>query len=169
MNGERTPHLPDTLSIKKETMEALRKFLMEPESVIRFVLAAYFIIVGTIGVRSILFGTKEKYEEFAGKSRAFKFGVYIRELFFYVSDVILGAIILRQVSWAKFFGIVLLVSSTMYSARGFAWGFARGKPSGRAISAVACGFLSLERVFDLRDLHGCMNSRRCCKWRCNPS
>lgn len=140
MNGGRAPHLPDTLSIKKETMEALRKFFMEPESVIRFVLAAYFIIVGTIGVRSILFGTKEKYEEFAGKSRAFKFGVYIRELFFYVSDVILGAIILRQVSWAKYFGIVLLVSSTMYSARGFAWGFARGKPSGRVFLLSLAGF-----------------------------
>jgi len=129
MNGERPPHLTDTLSIKKETMEALGKFLMEPRSVIRFVLAAYFII-----------GTKEKYEEFTGKSRAFKFGVYFRELFFYVSDVILGAIILRQESWAKIFGIVLLVSSTMYSARGFAWGFARGKPSGRLFLLSLAGF-----------------------------
>jgi len=121
-------------------MEALENFLMEPKSVIRFVLAAYFIIVGTIGVRSILVGTKEKYEEFAGKSRAFKFGVYFRELFFYVSDVILGAIILRQESWAKIFGIVLLVSGTVYSARGFAWGFARGKPSRRLLLMSIAGF-----------------------------
>jgi len=121
-------------------MEALEKFLMEPKSVIRFVLAVYFIIVGTIGVRSILLGTKETYEEFAGKSRAFKFGVYFRELFFYVSDVILGAIILRQESWAKIFGIVLLVSGTVYSARGFAWGFARGKPSGRLLLLSIAGF-----------------------------
>ena len=121
-------------------MEALGKFLMEPKSVIRFVLAAYFIIVGTIGARSILLGTKEKYEEFKGKSRAFKFGVYFRELVFYVSDVILGAIILRQESWAKIFGIVLLVSGTVYSARGFAWGFARGKPSGRLLLLSIAGF-----------------------------
>ena len=121
-------------------MEALGKFIREPESVIRFVLAAYFIVIGTIGARSILVGTKEKYEEFTEKSRAFKFGVYFRELFFYVSDVILGAIILRQVSWAKVFGIVLLVSSTVYSARGFAWGFARGKPSGRLLLLSIAGF-----------------------------
>ena len=121
-------------------MEALGKFIREPESVIRFVLAAYFIVIGTIGARSILVGTKEKYEEFTEKSRAFKFGVYFRELFFYVSDVILGAIILRQVSWAKVFGIVLLVSSTVYSARGFAWGFARGKPSRRLLLLSIAGF-----------------------------
>jgi hypothetical protein len=121
-------------------MEALGKFIREPETVIRFVLAAYFIVIGTIGARSILVGTKEKYEEFTEKSRAFKFGVYFRELFFYVSDVILGAIILRQVSWAKVFGIVLLVSSTVYSARGFAWGFARGKPSGRLFLLSLAGF-----------------------------
>ena len=121
-------------------MEALEKFLMDPKSVIRFVLAAYFIVVGTLGVRSILLGTKDKYEEFKEKSGAFKFGVYFRELFFYASDVVLGAIILRQESWAKIFGIVLLVSSTVYSARGFAWGFARGKPSGRLLFLSIAGF-----------------------------
>jgi hypothetical protein len=96
--------------------------------------------VGTLGVRSILLGTKDKYEEFTEKSRAFKFGVYFRELFFYASDVVLGAIILRQESWAKIFGIVLLVSSTVYSARGFAWGFAKGKPSGRLLLLSIAGF-----------------------------
>jgi hypothetical protein len=124
----------------KGTMEALGKFLMESKSVVRFVLAGYFIIIGTIGVRSLLVGPREKYQEFAEKSRAFKFGIYFRESLFYLSDVILGAIILRQVSWAKIFGIVLLVSSTMYSARGFAWGFAKGKPSGQLFLLSLAGF-----------------------------
>jgi len=140
MNGKRNPYLPDTLSITKGTMEAIGKFIIEHKSVIRFVLATYFIVMGTIGIRSLLYGTKEKYKEFTEKSRAFKFGIYFRESFFYISDVILGAIILRQVSWAKIFGIVLLVSSTMYSARGFAWGFAKGKPSGQLFLLSLAGF-----------------------------
>ena len=121
-------------------MEAIGKFLMEHKSVIRFVLASYFIVMGTIGIRSLLYGTKEKYKEFTEKSRAYRFGIYFRESLFYLSDVILGAIILRQVSWAKIFGIVLLVSSTMYSARGFAWGFAKGKPSGQLFLLTLAGF-----------------------------
>jgi hypothetical protein len=124
----------------KGTMEAIGKFLIEHKPVIRFVLASYFIVMGTIGVRSLLVGTKERYNEFTEKSRAFKFGVYFRESLFYVSDVVLGAIILRQVSWAKIFAIVLLVSSTMYSARGFAWGFAKGKPSGQLFLLSLAGF-----------------------------
>ena len=121
-------------------MEAIGKFLMEHKSAIRFVLASYFIVMGTIGIRSLLYGTKEKYKEFTEKSRAYRFGIYFRESLFYLSDVILGAIILRQVSWAKIFGIVLLVSSTMYSARGFAWGFAKGKPSGQLFLLTLAGF-----------------------------
>ena len=121
-------------------MEAIGKFLMEHKSVIRFVLASYFIVMGTIGIRSLLYGTKEKYKESTEKSSAYRFGIYFRESLFYLSDVILGAIILRQVSWAKIFGIVLLVSSTMYSARGFAWGFAKGKPSGQLFLLTLAGF-----------------------------
>lgn len=121
-------------------MGAIGKFIIEHKTVIRFVLASYFILIGTMGVRSLIYGTKEKYKEFTEKTRAFKFGVYVRELLFYLSDVILGAIILRQVSWAKIFGIVLLVSSTVYSARGFAWGFAKGKPSGQLFLLSLAGF-----------------------------
>jgi hypothetical protein len=121
-------------------MGAIGYFIIQHKSVIRFVLASYFIVIGTIGVRSILHDTKEKHKEFTEKSRAFKFGIYFRELLFSLSDVILGAIILRQVSWAKIFGIVLLVSSTMYSARGFAWGFAKGEPSGQLFLLSLAGF-----------------------------
>lgn len=49
---------------KKGTMGAIGYFLVEHKSVIRFVLASYFIVMGTIGVRSLLYGTKEKYKEF---------------------------------------------------------------------------------------------------------
>jgi hypothetical protein len=140
MNGNRNPYLPDTLSIKKGTMEAIGYFIIEHRSAIRFVMASYFIVIGTIGFRSLLHGTKEKHKEFTERSRAFKFGIYFRELLFHLSDVILGAIILQEVSWAKIFGIVLLVSSTMYSARGFAWGFAKGKPSGQLFLLSLAGF-----------------------------
>lgn len=121
-------------------MEAIGSFLIGHETAVRYVLAAYFIVAGTIGARSMLVGTKEKYEQFTKQGRAFKFGVYLRELSIYVADVILGAIILRQISWAKIFGIVLLVASTVYSARGFAWGFAKGKPSGQVFLLSLAGF-----------------------------
>ncbi len=121
-------------------MGAMGEFLVGHRNAIRYVLAAYFIVVGTLGARSMIVGTTEKYEDFTKRSKAFRFGVYLRELFIYGSDVVLGALILKQVSWAKTFGIALLAASTVYSARGFAWGFAKGKPSGRVFLLSLAGF-----------------------------
>ncbi len=120
-------------------MEAIGKFIIGHKPAVRFVLAAYFIVIGTIGVRSVFFGTNKKHGNFTGKSRGFRFGTYLRELLFCLSDVVLGALILRQVYWAKPFGIALLIASTFNSARGFAWGFAKGEPSWKIyLPSLAC-------------------------------
>ncbi len=137
-------------------METIARWTVDQWEIVRPALAVYFLLAGMYGVRSLFIGPKEKYEEFAGQNTAFKIGVYFREYLFCVLDFVVGGLILFHVSWGKVLGIALLVASTPYSARGFAWGFSKGKPSGPVfLISLACfclwnGFLIYLMVKALR-------------------
>lgn len=121
-------------------MEAIGTWTVDHREIVRPALAVYFMLAGMYGVRSLFLGAKEQYEEFAGQSAAFKVGVYSREFLFCVLDFVVGALILFQVSWGKVLGIALLLASTPYSARGFGWGYSKGKPSREMFLISLAGF-----------------------------
>ena len=121
-------------------MESVGTWFVEHREIARPALAAYFMLAGMYGIRSLFTGAKTKYEEFAGKSTAFQVGVYFREYLFCSLDLVVGVLILFHVSWVKVLGIALLVASTPYSARGFAWGFSKGRPSGKLFLLALAGF-----------------------------
>lgn len=121
-------------------MEAIGKWIVDHKEIVRPALAAYFMLAGMYGVRALYTGAKKKYEEFAEQSRAYKFGVYFREVLFCTLEFTVGLLILFRVSWAKGLGIVLLAAAAPYSARAFAWGFAKGKPSWGIFLLSLAGF-----------------------------
>ncbi len=96
---------------------------------IRHALAAYFLVVGLFGLRSLFVGARVKYREFSERATAFKVGSYLREFTLCALDIAVGTMILLEWSAAKALGIVVLAFGTLYSARAFAWGFSDGKPS----------------------------------------
>lgn len=96
---------------------------------IRHALAAYFLVIGAFGLRSLFVGAPVKYREFSERTTAFKVGSYLREFTFCALDITVGTMILLEASAAKVLGIAVLAAGIVYSARGFAWGFSGGKPS----------------------------------------
>lgn len=121
-------------------MEAIGKWIVDHREIAKPALAAYFMLAGMYGFRSLITGAKTQHEEFAEQSRAYKFGVYFRECLFCTLDFTVGLLILFRVSWVKVLGIALLAASTPYSARGFAWGFASGRPSTGMFLLSLAGF-----------------------------
>ncbi len=127
-------------SEKKGRMEAVGTWAVDNREIVRPALAVYFLLAGIYGVRSLFTGGRKHYEEFAGQDTAFKVGVYFREYLFRVLDIVVGMLILFHVSWGKVLGIALLVASSPYSAREFAWGYSKGKPSGKIFLISLAGF-----------------------------
>jgi len=121
-------------------MDAIGTWFADHREILKPALAAYFMLAGMYGIRSLFTGAKKQYEEFAGQSTPFKVGVYFRETLFCVLDFAVGLLILFRVSWIKVLAIALLVASTPYSARGFAWGFSKGKPSWGLFLMSLAGF-----------------------------
>jgi len=121
-------------------MDAIGTWFVDHRENARIALAAYFMLAGMYGIRSLCTGAERPYEEFAKQSTAFKVGVYFRETLFCVVDFTVGMLILFHVSWVKVLGIALLVASTPYSGRGFAWGFAKGPPSRKILLMSLAGF-----------------------------
>lgn len=74
-------------------------------------------------------GAGPHHPEFEAQSTAYKFGAYFRQSIQEFALFICGVGLLYRKSWARRGALVVLVVSTIYAGRDFAWGFAKGPPS----------------------------------------
>jgi hypothetical protein len=102
--------------------------------------AAYFLIVGVVGLVLPLLGLGPSDAEFEAKSVAYKLGAYLRESFINLAFIISGVSILAHQFWAPYLAYLALAVGTFYTPHQLAWGFAGGRPS-RAVTVGS--FLSV--------------------------
>jgi hypothetical protein len=103
--------------------------------------AIYLILAGCVGILLPLIGFGPNHPEFQAKSFAFKAGSYARENSINILFLISGIFILNKKMWARKLALVILVTSAIYAANSFAWGFSNGPPAPaiRAISLLILG------------------------------
>ncbi|PYI91622.1 MAG: hypothetical protein DME97_13430 [Verrucomicrobia bacterium] len=67
--------------------------------------------------------------EFLAQPPAARAGHYTREIILDLAFVVAGIAVLRQRTWARKLGVIVLIISALHGAFAFARGFARGAPS----------------------------------------
>jgi uncharacterized membrane protein HdeD (DUF308 family) len=89
----------------------------------------YFLVSGFIGLIWLLQGIGHEHSEFAARSASYKAGAYFSHLVVSAGYIIATFAVLLRKPWALRLICVVLVLATLLSAKGFAWGFAQGRPS----------------------------------------
>jgi hypothetical protein len=101
-------------------------------------IAAIYLIIAGITAIPLLFVAPSP--DFLAQPPAARAGHYTREIMLDLGFVVAGIAVLRQRSWGRKVGVIVLLISAFYGAFAFARGFAHGAPSPKSL---LIGFLAV--------------------------
>lgn len=99
----------------------------------------YLVVIGALGFAWPFLGLGPHHEDFIIQSDAYKIEAYSIAMVFNLMFLVSGLGILSKKNWGSQSAVIVLIVSTIYIAKSFAWGFIGSRPT----TYQFLGFLSL--------------------------